>query len=436
MRRCSLLFFAAIVLCFAQEKVRQLSILHVNDLHARLLPDSHNQGGFAQVATVLRRERASCDHCLTVNAGDLVQGTPVSTLFKGSPVYEIANLFGFDVSTLGNHEFDYGWKQTRHFLEIAKFPAVTANIVDGDGNLLTPAPYLIKEVNGIRVAVIGVVMGNLITAYTTPDLTGPWKPLPVVETVRKYAREVRDRSDLTIVLGHINPAERHAILREVPEVDITLVGHIHVTNEEGYDGRIAVEGNAYGTEIGRLDLEVDVAHRKLVWWKETRLKVDAGSVDAAPDVLALVKRWEAKVSAAVDVKIGESKREIADAALKKLIERAMLDEMHANFAWMNQGGVRDRIPRGVVLARNVWNIMPFDNRIAVARIKGSQISAALRRGRAVNPDQEYTVVMSDFSATNEKERRDVGVAEAKFEVTDRLLRDLLIDWIGKQGPLE
>ena len=434
MHRFALVFFAA-VLCFAQDGVRQLTILHTNDLHARLLPDSHNLGGFAYVASVIRRQREHCDHCLLLNAGDLVQGTPVSTLFKGTPVYEIANLFGFDASTLGNHEFDYGWKQTKRFMEIANFPTVTANIADGENHLLA-APYLIKEVNGIRIAIIGAVMDDLITGYATPDLTGPWKPLPVVETVRKYAQEVRGKSDLTIVLGHINPEERHAILHEVPEVDVVIAGHIHVTNEEGYQGRIGVEGNAYGTEVGKLDLEVDVPHRKVVSWKETRLAVDAGSVQPAPDVLELVTQWEHRVSEIVDVKIGVARHDIGGPALKKLIEQAMRDEMHADFAWMNQGGVRDRIPQGAVLARNAWNIMPFDNKMAETKMKGSEIPDVLRAGRAVDSEKVYTIVMSDFSAANEKERRVTGTANVKFEITDRLLRDLIIDWIKKQGPLE
>jgi 2',3'-cyclic-nucleotide 2'-phosphodiesterase (5'-nucleotidase family) len=197
-----------------------------------------------------------------------------------------------------------------------------------------------------------------------------------------------------------------------------------------------VEGSAYGTEVGKLDLEVDVPHRKLVSWKETRLAVDAGTVQPAPDVLALVTQWEHKVSEIVDVKIGVAKHDIGGPALKKLIEQAMREEMHADFAWMNQGGIRDRIPQGVVLARNAWNIMPFDNKMAVAKMKGSEVPDVLRAGRTVDPAKEYTLAMSDFSATNEKERRVTRTANVKFQITDRLLRDLIIDWIKKQGTLE
>src|SRR6266513_1703656 len=94
----------------ARDQLHPLTILHTNDLHARLLPDAKQRGGFAQLATVIRRERAGCHSCLLLSAGDLVQGSPVSTLYRGLPVYEIANMFGFTANTLGNHEFDYGWQ--------------------------------------------------------------------------------------------------------------------------------------------------------------------------------------------------------------------------------------------------------------------------------------------------------------------------------------
>src|SRR6202161_762468 len=109
----------------AQDAVRSLTILHTNDLHARLLPDDQGRGGSAALAAGIRRERAGCDACLLLNAGDLVQGTPVSTLFHGLPVYEIANLLGFDAATLGNHEFDYGWRRTQEFMRIARYPIVS-----------------------------------------------------------------------------------------------------------------------------------------------------------------------------------------------------------------------------------------------------------------------------------------------------------------------
>ena len=117
-------------------EIRSLTILHTNDLHARMLPLENHHGGFAYLATVIRRERAGCNDCILLNAGDVAQGTPVSTIFHGLPIFEVANLLGYDVGTLGNHDFDYGWMQTRKFMQIAKYPIVSANVVDARGPAL------------------------------------------------------------------------------------------------------------------------------------------------------------------------------------------------------------------------------------------------------------------------------------------------------------
>src|SRR5664279_573136 len=112
----------------ATGEVRPLTILHINDIHGHISPSDKGRGGFAYLATAIRRERANCPECILLNAGDLVQGTPVSTIFHGLPVFEVANLLGFDAATLGNHDFDYGWMQARKFIETAKYPIVSANM--------------------------------------------------------------------------------------------------------------------------------------------------------------------------------------------------------------------------------------------------------------------------------------------------------------------
>src|SRR4051812_32367314 len=145
------LLVCLLFVCFSGlAEVRTLTILHTNDLHARISPLENGAGGFARLATVIQRERAGCIDCIVLNAGDLVQGSPVSTIFHGLPVFEIANLLGFDAATLGNHEFDYGWPQTQKFLKTSKYPTVTANLANNRGNDFTEKPYFILKVNGLR----------------------------------------------------------------------------------------------------------------------------------------------------------------------------------------------------------------------------------------------------------------------------------------------
>ena len=421
----------------AQDAVRSLTILHTNDLHARLLPDDQGRGGFAALAAGIRRERAGCDACLLLNAGDLVQGTPVSTLFHGLPVYEIANLFGYDAATLGNHEFDYGWEQVARFVHTARYPVVTANVVDQDGHLLASAPYVVLKANGVRVGVIGELLGDMIQ-YTTPDKMGPWHALPVVETVRKYADELRGQADLIVVLGHINDSEATQILHEAPAVSVVVSGHDHtgLRTPEEYQGRINVRANGYGRDFGRLDLEVNVPEHKMVSWKWRTIPVEAKNITPAEDVAALVEQWEAKVSKIVDVPVGEARHTIAGPELKHLIERAMIEETGADFAFMNQGGVRDRLPEGRLLARHIWNVMPFDNLVVVGRFPGSKLPASVLAGRTVDPQREYTLAVSDFTAANQSGPGELGTTGLAFPQNGPLLRDLLIEWVKKKKVLE
>src|SRR5262249_12828369 len=153
------------------------------------------------------------------NAGDLVQGSPVSTIFHGLPVIEIANLMGFDAMTLGNHDFDYGWAQTRKVVQTAKYPTGSADVGNAAGETNTPKPYVILNANLLRVAVIGAMTESLDT-LTTPKLMGEWHTIRLVETVRKYAAELRAQSDVVVVLAHITSEEEKKILETVPDVAV------------------------------------------------------------------------------------------------------------------------------------------------------------------------------------------------------------------------
>jgi 2',3'-cyclic-nucleotide 2'-phosphodiesterase (5'-nucleotidase family) len=223
-RRLWLLFALACLQAPAQ--IRSLTILHTNDIHAQFSPSDKGKGGFAYLASAIRRERAGCSDCILLNAGDLVQGSPVSTIFHGLPVYEVANLLGFDAATLGNHEFDYGWAQARKFMETAKYPIVSSNFVDGNNELFTSKPYVILKVNRLRVAVIGAITEDMPN-LSTPSLMGRWHAAPLIPTVRRYAAEVKDKSDIIVLLAHIRSEEETQLLESVPEVSVIVTGHVH-----------------------------------------------------------------------------------------------------------------------------------------------------------------------------------------------------------------
>jgi 5'-nucleotidase/UDP-sugar diphosphatase len=421
----------------AWAEIKSLTILHTNDLHARLSPLENGHGGFAYLAAAIRRERAGCKECVLLNAGDLVQGTPVSTIFHGLPVYEVGNLLGFDVSTLGNHEFDYGWPQVRKFLQTAKYPVVSANMVDAQGRLFTEKPYVILNVDGLRVAVIGAMTDTLPT-LTTPNLLGEWHAAPFLPAARKYAAEVKDKSDLIVLLAHIAPAEEQRVLQEAPEISVIVSGHAHSGMPEAgvRDNRVLVRVKGYGEELGRLDLKVDTEKKSLVSWKWQALLVDSTKIQPAADVAALVKHWEGEVTARVDQPLAVSEKAFAKPEIKRLIERALREQTGSDFAWMNMGGVRDVLPKGQLLVRHIWNIMPFDNRVVVGTFKGKDIPTKVVGERKIDPEKEYTLAVSDFTAANQQTPENLGTTGLQFPHDVGLMRDILIDWFKKQKMIE
>jgi 5'-nucleotidase/UDP-sugar diphosphatase len=431
MRR-GLLYVFLLAAFAAAQQTRDLTILHTNDLHARLLPDQHDRGGFARLAGTIRQERQGCTWCILVNAGDMVQGTPVSTLFRGLPIYEIARLFRFDASTLGNHEFDYGWRQAQAFARKANFPTVSANVVDGEGRLFTSSAYVIRRVNGVRVAVIGGMLGDL-SSYASATNLGPWRSTPPVEALRKYASELRQRADVVVLLAHMEVEEQEAALKQIPEINVVIGAHDHkgLGDFVEYEKRVWVRNNAYGVELGRLDLKVDVPARRLASSKWKRIPIGAASPVAA-NVARSVAKWEARVSKVVDKPIGESRRELARDELRVLLERAMAEQVGADFGLMNPGGVRDKLPKGRVLVRDIWNISPFDNYVVVGKFKGSELPETVTQTHPVDPGREYTLATLDFVV----ETGAMGLKGMKFPQRGPLLRDALVEWVKKKKVIE
>jgi 2',3'-cyclic-nucleotide 2'-phosphodiesterase/3'-nucleotidase len=389
------------------------------------------------MATLLQRERAAARASLTLNAGDLVEGSPVSTLFQGLPDYQIANDLGIDVNCLGNHEFDYGWMRIRDFLQAANFATVSANAVDHAGNRLVNPPYVIREVGGMRVAVIGALLETL-AANTTLDTLGPYHAAPLVETLRPIVAQAKERSDMVIVLGHIERTEGEAILRNLPDVSVVAIGHEHAPWKDAVeiDGRFIIHAQGYGRQVGRMVLRYDTATRRIVAHEWTGIAVEDSLYPADPTVEAQVEKWEAKVSGLVDFPIGVSSRQLSRADVRALMERIMLDRVKADFAFTNLGGVRDTLPRGQLLARHVWNVMPFENRVVTLDIPGEQLATLTDPSERttpvvtakLDPRRVYRLVTSDFVAQSWADlghnfpRMDQGV----------LLRDAIIQWIQQK----
>jgi 2',3'-cyclic-nucleotide 2'-phosphodiesterase (5'-nucleotidase family) len=119
-----------------------------------------------------------------------------------------------------------------------------------------------------------------------------------------------------------------------------------------------------------------------------------------------------------------------------MIEQALRDETGADFAHMNLGGVRDTIPQGPVLVRHIWDIMPFDNEVVVGTFKGRDLPPVVVGDRKIDPDREYTLAVSDYTAANQETQENLRTHGLVFPNDVGLMRDLLIDWCRKKKVIE
>jgi 2',3'-cyclic-nucleotide 2'-phosphodiesterase (5'-nucleotidase family) len=249
---------------------------------------------------------------------------------------------------------------------------------------------------------------------------------------------LRGKADLIVLLAHIDEREEREFLESAPEIAVSITGHIHegLTEAKSSGGRVLVRMKSYGEELGRLDLKVDTATGKLADWKWRRIAIDSTAIAPAADVAALVEQWEAQVKERVDRPLAISRREFTESEVKTLIEGAIRQQTGVDFAFMNADGVRAGLPKGQLLERDVWNIMPFDDTVVVGTFKGKELPAVVLGGRKVEPDREYTLAVSDFTAMNQGTAENLPTTGLKFPEEVGQIRDLILDWFRKKKVIE
>jgi 2',3'-cyclic-nucleotide 2'-phosphodiesterase (5'-nucleotidase family) len=179
-----------------------------------------------------------------------------------------------------------------------------------------------------------------------------------------------------------------------------------------------------------------VAGKSVASWNWKKLAVDCQSAPGAADVAKEVKRWEGEVSHIVDQPLAVAAREFSRAEVKRLIEQAMREETGSDFAFMNAGGVRDILPEGQLLVRHVWNAMPFDNEVVVGKFKGRELPAVVTAGKTIDPNREYTLAVSDFTAANQHAAGQLGTSGLVFPASGPPMRDMIVDWVRRQAVLK
>lgn len=255
-------------------KTKKITILHTNDTHSHIdafeidHPKYPNMGGVARRASVIDKIRKEEDNVLLLDAGDIFQGTPYFNYYGGELEFKLMSMLKYDVSTMGNHDFDNGidgfYKQLPH----ANFDFVSANydfkntILDG-----IVKPYKILEKDGIKIGIfgLGVELDGLVdkklykeTVYNNP-----------VEIAKDITKQLKDeKCELIICLSHLgylykNEPEKVCditLAKQTKDIDLIIGGHTHTflekpTIETNLDGKTVLvnQVGCYGVNLGRID---------------------------------------------------------------------------------------------------------------------------------------------------------------------------------------
>lgn len=215
----------------------ELQILHTNDHHSHLDGASQDitlagttyrveMGGFSRLAGLIEGLRT--DNSLVLNSGEL-NGTLYFSLFRGEPDFKLFNALGIDAYQIGNHEFDEGEDVLAGLIKMAEFPVLGANIHPTEASPLHGLdirPYIVKEIEGEKVAVLGVL--KVEKTVNSSMVTDAVQFSEETETVRRIVAELEGQGiDKIVVLSHLGYEGDIALAGEVSGIDIIIGGDTH-----------------------------------------------------------------------------------------------------------------------------------------------------------------------------------------------------------------
>lgn len=401
----------------------KLIILHTNDIHGRAVADD-DVLGYARITTLVKNLEAQGAEVLLMDAGDFSQGTPIVNLGYGKNAIEFMNAAGYDVVTLGNHEFDWGTDNLLQILENAQFSVVCANLSrTADGTLVFPANITFDTVIG-KVGVFGLDTPETMTK-AHPDKV---KGVTFAQAEELYAVAQAQVDELTaagceliVCLGHLGDADESItnrsmdVIANTTGIDLFIDGHSHTRIDGG-----VMEGETLRTSTGEYSQAIGyVVVEKVTKDDATSLALTAGlyTIDenataefalgaglaqdetAAALVNGINDQVEEELSAtfaksevlldgnrAPGVRTQETN--LGDFSADAILWAAKnaLGEDQVDAAITNGGGIRASIEAGDVTMKTMKTVFPFGNEVATLTVTGAELLEALEAATCSTPD--------------------------------------------------
>lgn len=409
---------ALIAVLFATARAERavVTILSTTDMHAHISPVDYytgrpEVGGLASLATILRQIRREVPDALLIDCGDTIQGTPLAAFHARKnntppdPMMLAMNALGFDAMTMGNHEYNFGVEVREKARREAAFPWLSANTHRAGTDEPAFTPYIMKEVNGVRVAVLGLTTPG-IPAWENPE---NFAGLEFRDATREATRWVkvlreRERADVVVAAVHMGleedlrtgrrdtgvvPNENAAlsIAREVAGIDLMFLGHTHrEISSLVVNGVVIAQANRWADRLVRAEIVLEReggAPWRIIARSTRTVPVTEKTVpDAA--IVKLVEPYEQETQAWLNRPIGSSAAELTaaesrlrDTAIIDLINRVQLEAGAADVSMAASFNLHARLPRGVVTVRDIAGLYVYENTLAVIEVTGAQLKEAL-----------------------------------------------------------
>ena len=404
--------FAVLALCAATAQSRTVTVTVINttDMHGsiRRTPGvyaANNDGGLLACATLIRRIRAENPNTLLLDCGDIFQGTAESFMTHGGVMAQAMNALGYDAYVIGNHEFDWGVDVLADMLGKMEAPPLAANLLPGPD---APAafrhvlPFVIKDVDGIKVAIVGL---------TTPNIPN-WfrevaeRDLRVVDSRRALEvtlpRVRQEHPQVMILLVHQGllveddeANEVNGICRRFGEFDLVLGGHLHCTMEGARVGKTDYAQAGTGAHgVLKVDLTFDTVENAVVDKKFEFVPVTRRIYEDRA-IRALVEQDFAKADKWLGTRLGTTKIDLTYSPavpglcpVQQLLCAAIAEKTEADVVL--HGILSDQdIPAGDIRVSDAWRIVPYENTIGCLWLTLAEIQGIMEEAAVFLGDDRY-----------------------------------------------
>ena len=287
-----------------EERFKKLTLLHSNDMHGDFLAEDVDEklvGGVSMLSGYINKTREESPNTLYCMAGDMFRGSVIDSEFQGLSTIEIMNMLSPDVVTIGNHETDYGVSHLLFLEKCAKFPIINANMYIKTNHARLFRPYVILEVDGMKVLFIGILTEEVLAQTRTQGLVGTF--VNIEDAAREVGKICNAYNavdiDFTVLLTHIGFEEDKklaALLDPDWGVDVIIGGHSHTyIREPAKVNDILIVQAGVGTDqIGRFDLTIDKENNCVSEYRWRTVSINSDNCPRDPELENLIARYKKK----------------------------------------------------------------------------------------------------------------------------------------------